>query len=159
MSPSPTASEALLADDQRPLTALECRRWLHRHHEGRLGYLSGSGQRSVVVSYTVADAQILLQVPDYNDIAQYAPGAAVTLAVDGTVEPTTASEPATREVRVSCTAASADDTTHLPTESLQFEESWPTDIQIRILSLPLTHVEGVQRRVDHRRADEFPGTS
>jgi len=157
MSPSTTASEGLLADDQRPLTASECRRWLHRHQEGRLGYLSGSGQRSVVVSYAVSGARILLQVPEYNDIAQYAPGAEVTLAVDGLVEHA-ASEPATREVRVSCTAASADEVSQLPTDAVRFEESWPTGIQISIVSLPLTRVEGVQHRVGRRRAHQYPGT-
>ena len=34
------------------------------------------------MSYIVAGDQILLQIPEYNEIAQYAPGAEVTLAVD-----------------------------------------------------------------------------
>jgi hypothetical protein len=40
-----------------------------------------------VVTYAMVGEQILLQVPEYNDITQYAPGAKVSLAVDGEVEP------------------------------------------------------------------------
>ena len=76
MSPSTAAATGHRPDAPRPLTTGECRRWLQEHHEGRLGYLSGRGPRSVVVSYAVADDEILMRVPDYNDIAQYAPGTA-----------------------------------------------------------------------------------
>ena len=52
----------------RRLSAHECKAWLCSHHEGRLGYQSGRGHRSVVVSYAIADDQILVRLPDYNDI-------------------------------------------------------------------------------------------
>jgi hypothetical protein len=157
VSPSITSSEGLLPEEQRRLTAGECRRWLHLHHEGRLGYLSGSGQRSVVVSYTVADEQILLQVPDYNEISQYAPGARVTLAVDGVVEPSSASEPLTGEVVVTGTAGH--ETTRPSIDTVRFEESWPTGIRTSIVTLPLTRVVGVQRRRANRLSIEHPDTS
>ena len=158
MSPSTTASEGLLPGDHRPLTASECHHWLRGHHEGRLGYLSGRGQRAVVVSYTVAGPLILVQVPDYNDIAQYAPGAAVTLAVDGTAESTPAGGPATSAVTVTGTAAYVDETTRPPVDSAPFEESWPTGIKTSVVALPMTNVEGVRCRTDHQRADEQSGT-
>ena len=127
MSPSTTAFEGLLPGGHRALTASECHQWLRRHREGRLGYLSGRGQRAVVVSYTVAGVVILVQVPDYNDIAQYAPGSAITLDVEGTAESTSASGPVTGEVRVTGTAAQPDETTRPPANTALFEESWPTE--------------------------------
>ena len=42
----------------RRLSPHECKAWLCSHHEGRLGYQSGKGPRSVVVSYSVAEDQI-----------------------------------------------------------------------------------------------------
>jgi hypothetical protein len=154
MSPSTTVSTGSRLDEQRPLTAGECRRWLQQHHEGRLGYLSGRGPRSVVVSYAVADDQILLQVPDYNDIAQYAPGAQVTLAVDGVVEPTSPSAPEIDEVSVTGIAAQADESHQPPLDTVQFDESWPNGIKTSIVSLPLTELTGVQRRAGRRHRDE-----
>jgi hypothetical protein len=152
MSPSSPAPDSYPSGDERSLTMSECRRWLHQHGEGRLGYLSGRGPRSVVVSYAVADDQILMQVPDYNDIAQYAPGAEVTLAVDGEVEGTSADEPAIDEVSVTGTAAHADQTHRPPADAVRFDESWPIGIKTCVVSLPLTQVDGVERRADLRRA-------
>ena len=68
----------------RRLSPHECQAWLCSHHEGRLGYQTGKGPRSVVVSYAVAGDQILVRLPDYNDIVHYAPGSEVSLDVDGT---------------------------------------------------------------------------
>jgi hypothetical protein len=141
-------------DAPRPLTPKECRRWLEEHHEGRLGYLSGRGPRSVVVSYAVADHQILMRVPDYNDIAPYAPGAQVTLAVDGGLEPGPPGEAAIEEVSVTGTAAYADPAQQPPVDTDQFAESWPTGIKISVDSLPLTQLSGVERRADLQPADE-----
>jgi hypothetical protein len=67
----------------RRLSPHECKAWVCSHHEGRLGYQSGRGHRSVVVFYAVAGNQILVRLPDYNDIVRYAPGAEISLAVDG----------------------------------------------------------------------------
>ncbi len=145
MSPSSAAATSHRPDAPRPLTTSECRHWLQEHHEGRLGYLSGRGPRSVVVSYAVAGDEILMRVPDYNDIAQYAPGTQVTLAVDGEFEPTPLGGSAIEEVSVTGTAAHADQAPQPPVDTVRFHESWPTGIKISVVSLPLTRMSGVQR--------------
>jgi hypothetical protein len=152
MSPTPTA------EDQRSLTATECRRWIQQHHEGRLGYLSGCGPRSVVVSYAVTGDEILMRVPDYNDIAQYAPGSQVTLAVDGLVEPASPSKPEIEEVSVTGIAAQAEEAPS-PVDTGRLDESWPSGIKTSVVSLPLTKISGVQRRFGPRPGAEHQGTS
>ncbi len=82
MSMRGNAAHRVLAT--RRLSPPECRAWLSEHHEGRLGYLSGRGPRSVVVCYAMAGDRIMLRLPDYNDIVHYAPGSEISLAVDGT---------------------------------------------------------------------------
>ena len=59
----------------RPLSPRECRDRLHRRHEGRLVYSTGRGPRCVVVNYAVHDDEIVLRVPEFNEICQYARGA------------------------------------------------------------------------------------
>ena len=152
MSPS-TAATGHRPDAPRPLTSSECRRWLQEHHEGRLGYLSGRGPRSVVVSYALADDHILMRVPDYNDIAQYAPGSQVTLAVDGLVESDSPSKPEVEEVSVTGIAAQADGASS-PVDAGRFDESWPSGIKTSVVSLPLTQLNGVERRADLQPDDE-----
>jgi len=154
MSPASTASPGRHLDEQHRLTASECRRWVEQHHEGRLGYLSGRGPRSVVVSYTVVGDQIRVRVPDYNDIAQYAPGARVTLAVDGEAEHTSAVE----EVSVTGTAGQGDGNDRAPGNTAPFDESWPAAIKTSVVTLQLTEMEGVRRRADLRRLDERQDT-
>ena len=154
MSPSTTAPEASPLDGPRALTPGECRRWLQQHHEGRLGYQSGRGPRSVVVSYAIAGDEVLVRVPDYNDIAQYAPGTRVTLAVDGTVEPTVPGGPAIEEVSVAGVAEHAGQADQPEVESVRFDESWPTGIKTSVVSLPLTQLTGVQRRPGPPNLDE-----
>ena len=143
---SPTAT----ADDQRALTATECRHWIQQHHEGRLGYLSGCGPRSVVVSYAVTGDEILMRVPDYNDIAQYAPGARVTLAVDRSAEDTSAIE----EVSVTGTAGQGDRNDPGPGGLAPLDESWPAAVKTSVVTLPLEEMKGVRRRADLWRLDE-----
>ena len=116
------------------------RRWLGQHHEGSLSYMSGCGPRSVMVTYALVGEEILLQVPDYNDIAHYAPGAQVSFAVADEVEPPSAEqpEPAIREVRLTATAElESDGRSHPPVAAL-FDESWPDGIMTSIVTLPLT---------------------
>ena len=149
MLPPSTAFQSRRREDVQ-LAANECRRWVEQHHEGRLGYLSGRGPRSVVVSYTVVGDQVLVQVPDYNDIAQYAPGARVTLAVDGEVEHPSAIE----EVSVTGTAGHQDGNVAVPGDAVQFDESWPAAIKTSVVTLPLKDMEGVRRRADLRQLDE-----
>jgi hypothetical protein len=150
MSPASTASPGRHLDECHQLTASECRRWVEQHLEGRLGYLSGRGPRSVVVSYAVVGDQIRVRVPDYNDIAHYAPGARVTLAVDGQAEDTSAIE----EVSVTGTAGRD----RAPSDTAPFDESWPAAIKTSVVTLPLAEMEGVRRRADLRRFDEHQDT-
>ena len=77
---------------RRQLTERECRTWLSSHREGRLGYVTGRGPRAVVVNYAVTDEQIVLRLPDYSEITQYALGEEVTLQVDGLAPSIGASE-------------------------------------------------------------------
>ena len=154
MSPASTAPPARHFDEPRRLSAGECRSWLEQHQEGRLGYLSGRGPRSVVVSYSVVGDRILVQVPDYNDIAQYAPGAWITFAVDGEVKHTSA----IKEVSVSGTARHGNRNDGAPVDTVQFDESWPAAVKTSVITLPLTQMEGVRRRADLRRLDEHRDT-
>ena len=119
----------------------DCRAWLCDHHEGSLSYLSGRGPRSVVVSYAVVDDHILLQVPDYNEIAHYAPGAQVSLDIADGPEATEADPPgpAIDAVRVSGMAQLSPES-EVPCEK-SFEESWPDGIKTSIVSLPLTDLD------------------
>ena len=150
MSPASTASPGRHFDEPRRLSAGECRSWLEQHQEGRLGYLSGRGPRSVVVSHSVVGDRILVQVPDYNDIAQYAPGARVTLDVDGEADDPSAIE----EVSVTGTAGHGDGNDRPPSATAPLNESWPAAIKTSVVTLQLTEMEGVRHRGDRRRLDE-----
>jgi nitroimidazol reductase NimA-like FMN-containing flavoprotein (pyridoxamine 5'-phosphate oxidase superfamily) len=124
----------------RRLSQAECHEWLTSHRQGRLGYSSGRGPRSVVVNYSVADEQIVVRVPDYNDIAHYAPGSPVTFDVED--DP---AEPAARPeaVSVSGTAALVDHADELG--GVTFAESWPEGVTTAVVRVPLTAVEGFER--------------
>ena len=128
---------------QRQPTLRDCLIWLGRHHEGRLGYSSGRGKQSVVVTYALVGDQILLQVPEYNDITQYAPGAKVSLAVDGEVEPMSVAQPGRRidAMTVTGTAALSSEGGRWSPVAALFEESWPAGIRTSIVSVPLTGLE------------------
>lgn len=124
----------------RRLSRTECQDWLTSHREGRLGYSSGCGPRSVVVSYAVADEQIMLRLPEYNDIVNYAPGAEITLDVD---EEQTETRPGHETVSVSGTAERANSDDDLG--GVEFPESWPDGVGTTVVRLPLTAVEGFER--------------
>jgi hypothetical protein len=94
-----------------------------------------------VVSYAVAGDQILVRVPDYNDIARYAPGAEISLAVDG------GTPAAHREtVTVTGTAELAENDHRPLIDQAAFEEDWPSDVRTSIICLPLNAVEGFELR-------------
>jgi len=124
----------------RRLSPAECTDWLSSHREGRLGYTTGRGPRSVVVSYALADNQIVVRVPDYNDIAHYAPGASVTFDVE---DDQAESDPRPETVSVSGTAKLVHQSDQLG--EVQFAESWPDGVGTAVVSLPLTAVEGFER--------------
>lgn len=122
----------------RRLSRRECEDWLTSHGEGRLAYTSGRGPRSVVVSYSMAGEQIVVRLPDYNDIVQYAPGSEVTFEVEGQTE----TVPARETVSVSGTAELAD-----PDQAfagVDFAESWPEGVATSLVYLPLTAIEGFE---------------
>ena len=135
----------------RPLTAAECRSWLCTHTEGRLGYLSGRGPQCVVVCYAVApDDKIVLRVPEYNEIGQYAPGERVTLDVDGMTPPGDR-----QTVRVS---GRAEVLTASPVGALDGPgcERWATGINTSIVAFPFEEVQGfVQEAVRSTGANEL----
>ena len=124
-------------EPQRKLTARECRAVLASHHEGRLGYQSGRGPRSLVVSYAVTEDAIMMRLPDYNDAVHYAPGAEVWLEVDGRV-------PAGMdEVLVTGTAVVDDERG----KQARFTEEWPQGVATSVVCVPLTRVEGIEHPV------------
>ena len=124
-------------DNTRPLTSAECRSWLCTHTEGRLGYLSGRGPRCVVVSYAVApDDRIILRVPEFNEIGQYAPGERVTLDVDGMTPPGDR-----QTVRVSGRATVLPDQLVAALDG-RGSETWPTGISTSIVAFPFAEVHG-----------------
>ena len=120
----------------RRLTSRECRAWLADHHEGRLGYQSGRGPRCVVVSYALAGDQVLVQVPDYNEIAHYAPGAEVAFEVDGRQADHRES------VRVRGRAALAGPASKV--DESAFTEHWPAGVCTSVVCLPLSALEGYE---------------
>jgi nitroimidazol reductase NimA-like FMN-containing flavoprotein (pyridoxamine 5'-phosphate oxidase superfamily) len=123
----------------RRLSVGECRDWLRNHREGRLGYHTGRGPRSVVVSYAVAEDQIMMQLPDYNDIVHYAPGERVTLEVEG-------GRPVVGDfgtVTVTGQAQLAADDSR-PASQTHFDEQWPSGVSTSVICLPLTEVEGYE---------------
>lgn len=125
----------------RRLSPHECKAWLGSHHEGRLGYRSGKGPRSVVVSYAVAEDQILLRLPAYNNIVQYAPGSEVSLDVDG------GTPAAHREtVVVTGKAALAGNRQEPLIDQTAFLEEWPPDVQTSVICVPVTAIEGFEIR-------------
>jgi hypothetical protein len=122
---------------QRRLSSNECRAWVSSHREGRLGYLSGRGPRSVVVSYAVAGDSVVVELPDYNDAAHYAPGTRVHLDVEG---PAVTRRDA---VRVTGTAVLADQT-QAASVAAERPREWPADIRTSLICLALREVEGVE---------------
>jgi hypothetical protein len=106
-----------------------------------LGYQSGRGHRCVVVSYAVAGDQILVRLPDYNDIVRYAPGAEISLDVDG-------GTPAARRetVIVTGTAELAESAQRPLIDQAAFVEDWPADVRTSVICLPLNAVEGFELR-------------
>jgi nitroimidazol reductase NimA-like FMN-containing flavoprotein (pyridoxamine 5'-phosphate oxidase superfamily) len=123
----------------RRLSPRECQDWLTSHGEGRLGYPTGRGPRSVVVRYAMADGNIVFRLPDYNDIVHYAPGEHVTLEVDGPKAPRGDFE--TVIVRGRAERA-REQQEHV--EEAAFDEQWPSGVSTTVIRLPMTDVEGFE---------------
>jgi len=101
-----------------------------------------------VVSYAVAEQQIIFRLPDYNDIVHYAPGERVTLEVEG-VRPALGDFEAV-SVTGQAELANGADRAELP--EADFEEQWPADVRTSVLRLPMTEVSGFERPLRRLRA-------
>jgi hypothetical protein len=116
------------------------RRLLLRRQEGRLSYTSGRGQQTVVVTYTISDDHLLIRVPEYNEIAWYAPGTEVTFTVDGDQ-----THPGAVQLRRIATTGGC----HQHIADLDPRaERWPEGINITVICLPLAGSEVTRRRFD-----------
>ena len=113
---------------------------LLRHHEGRLSYTSGRGHQTVVVTYTVRDGHVVIRVPEYSEIAWYAPGTEVTLTVDGDE---------THPDAVQLRRIAATGGCHQQLSDLEpTAEHWPEGIKITVICLPLATSEVSGRHFD-----------
>jgi hypothetical protein len=91
----------------------------------------------VVVCYAVTpDDKIVLRVPEYNEIGQYAPGEWVTLDVDEMTPPGDR-----QTVRASGRAEVLTDSSVAALDSPGCER-WPTGVSTSIIALPLEEVHG-----------------
>jgi hypothetical protein len=94
-----------------------------------------------VVSYAVAEDQIMVRLPDYNDIVHYAPGSEVRLDVDG------GTPAAHREtVVVTGRAALAGNGQERLIDQTAFQEEWPPGVPTSVICVPLTAIEGFELR-------------
>ena len=136
MTVAPTIDPSLPA---RPLSPTECRDCLLRRHEGRLAYTTGRGPRCVVVNYAVHDNEILLRVPEFNEICQYAPGCEVCLVIDEMVS----ADREWVEVIASGVASVVDHCEHTSREGDDLDEVWPSGVAASTLRVPIAELHGV----------------
>lgn len=125
MLPSEQSSRAAIAHQ----IASADRELLVRRQEGRLSYTSGKGHQTVVMAYTIRDGHVVIRVPEYSEIAWYAPGTEVTLTVDGDQ-----THPAAVQLRRSAITGGC----HQQTSDLDPRaEHWPEGINVTVICLPL----------------------
>ena len=120
----------------RRLSPRECRDRLLRHHKGRLAYSTGRGLRCVVVNYAVHDDEIVLRVPEFNEICQYAPGCEVCLVID---QPVGAGSEWV-EVTASGVASVVDHCEHTSRERDDLDEVWPAGVTAPTLRVPIAEL-------------------
>ncbi|HET9646674.1 MAG TPA: pyridoxamine 5'-phosphate oxidase family protein [Microlunatus sp.] len=136
------ASSSPVAGPRRHrLSTHECRSWLIQHHEGRLDYRTGRGPRSLVVRYAVDSDAVLVRVPTFNDLLQYAPGESVTLEVDDrvaldSVAPGGAIQTGFESVHVTGTATIVD------SAPPALADDWPADLPTKVISVPIQRIDG-----------------
>lgn len=136
MTRTPSVAGRSTAPTGRTLSAGECRSWLDRHAEGRIDYRTGRGPRSLVVRYVVQADSVLVRVPTYNDLLQYAPGESVTLEVEERCAPDTF-----EIVKVTGTASLA----HQP-GMVALAEDWPSDLPTDVIRVPIQQLDGYLAR-------------
>jgi len=122
------------------LTGPECRAWLSERSEGRLGHQTGRGRRTVVVNYAVTDDQVVVRLPEYNEICQYALGRLVTLNVSGTCSNTRLRT----EVAVTGVGHFREGDVDLP-DTVDLAEHWPAGMATHLMCLDLSDIEGSAR--------------
>lgn len=112
------------------MSVLDRRRWLTRHHEGRLLYRTGCGPRALAITYVVAGDYVLIKIPEYNPVAGYASGQQVELAVphgDGDLWVRgQARPPGPGHARL--------------LEQAEFPEGWPEGVRTHVLCILLSDV-------------------
>ena len=113
------------------------RNLLLRQQEGRLSYTSGRGPQMVVVTYTISDGHLVIRVPEYSEIAWYAPGSEVTFTVDGDE----AHPDAVQLRRIATTGGCHTQAADLDPRA----EHWPEGIHVTVICLPLAK-SGVRGR-------------
>ncbi len=77
----PPAQNTVDPSSLRTLSPRECWSQLAEQHEGRLGYLSGRGERHVVSRYVLSGRSVVLRLPSYNEAPGFADGRRVALEV------------------------------------------------------------------------------
>jgi hypothetical protein len=113
------------------LSSVECRSWLTSHQEGRIDYRTGRGPRSLVVRYAVDTDNVLVRVPTYNDLLQYAPGESVTLEVDDRLA-------GDRFETVAVTGTA----TLVERDPAVLADDWPGDLPTRVIMVPIQTIDG-----------------
>ncbi len=119
------------------LTRVECEAWITGHAEARLGFDTGRGRRSVVVTYTAGVDEILLVLPEYHPATGYVVGSSVTLEVEAA-----RSDGRWECVRASGVAYGSDGASSEPHPR---GASWPSGVATHAVRVPLDRVEGVVR--------------
>lgn len=129
------------------LTDAECRSWLGGRSEGRLGYLTGRGKRTVVVGFAVADDRLLFRVPEYSEIYQYARGRQIAMLVYDT-------DPGGTSTRVVVTGVGYLDE-HQASDAGDIDpaEHWPAGVSTHLMCLDLANVHGTTSSADPLLAD------
>lgn len=121
-----------------PADPLDVQAWLVREHEGRLGYTTGRGPRTVVVRYAMSAGRLVFRLPEYSSALGYARDRAVTLQIDGGSGPT-----ANARVLVSGTAELVDEATTLDTEPA-LDEHWPDGVSTHVVALTASRIDVVR---------------
>ena len=132
---TPGSPHADTAVSGRTLTKVECRSSISDHDEGRLSYPTGRGPRAVVVSYAVTDDQVVVLLPEYNEICQYAPGRQITMRVSALTTNTFTEVVVTGIGHLDENPACIAGTVDLP-------EHWPAGVSTHLVCLDLFHLEG-----------------
>jgi hypothetical protein len=108
---------------------------LREGHEGRLGYLSGRGARSVVVRFALTADGIRIRLAEYHEAVGYADGRQVSLRVEEM--PGAGRSPSTVEVRGRAHLAPYPTR---ETEQASDLERWPADVATHEMVIPLTEL-------------------